>query len=360
MIATLQDFYVPKKTWTNLYTLTGTTAGAQVVVFNKGVYAFNLASSATTPADTNMGIPVLSNTNVVISSSTLGLWLYSEAGDAHISIQEATLDKHRQGALLITRAHPLGMDFNTAVSLNLVPGCSRVAALGNNPELAPGTVPEDIWPMGGIYPWPSAATLLQISSSSPQDSPTGTGAATILITGLDANYALQTETVTLNGSTPVLSTKQFLRVNSVLIMSKGSGATGYTTNLGNIDVKNNTTTEVLARVQVGCGIGRSSVYTVPAGYTLGINSLFIGINHPSAITDVTVSTFFGNSVTKFYRLPLQIPTAEAPYRHDVTPEIMVAEKFDFCLRGMTVSQNSTDLTGAWSAVLFQNSVITAL
>lgn len=361
MAATIPDFVVPKKTWTNLYTLTGITAGAQVVIFNKGSSPFNVAHSTSAPTDNTLGVPVLVDSNIVISSSTFGIWLYSENSDAHISMQEVTIDRFRQGASLSTRAHTLGMDFNTAVALNLVPGCSRVAALGNNPDIDTATFPEDIWPVGGLYPWPTAATLLQIVSSSASDNPTGVGAATILITGLDANYATQTETITLNGLTPVISTKQFLRVNGVLVMSKGTGTAGYATNVGDIDVKNNTTpTDILARIQAGTGISRSSIYTVPAGFTLAVNSAFIGINRPTASTDATVATFFGNSLTKFYRLTVQLSMAGNPYRHDGSPEIMVAEKFDFCLRGVYVSNNNSDITGAWNAVLFQNSAITAL
>lgn len=361
MAATLQDYIIPRKTWTNLYTLTGITAGAQIVVFNKGSVPFNLAHSTSTPASTTTGIPVLVDTNLVMSSSTFGVWLYAENGDAHVSVQEATLERYRQGAIHTTKAHTLGMDFNTAVALNLVPGITRVAALGNNPDIDTTTYPEDIWPVGGFYPWPTAATLLQIVSTSTSDTPTGTGAATILITGLDANYVAQTETITLNGTTPVVSTKQFLRVNGALVMSKGTGTTAYATNVGDIDIKNNTTpTDILARIQAGSGISRSSVYTVPAGFTLAVNSVFLGINNAAVQANGTIATFFGNSQTKFYRLTVQLSIAGEPYRHDVTPEITVAEKFDFCLRGTFTSANNVDITGAWSAVLFQNSAITAL
>lgn len=80
-------------------------------------------------------------------------------------------------------------DFLQAVAYGQVPGYRRVTALGNNPDVDSGTVPEDIWAGGGAYPWMTGATALEIVSSSANDAAAGTGARTVTINGLDINYA---------------------------------------------------------------------------------------------------------------------------------------------------------------------------
>ena len=353
---TLQDFIIPKGVWTELYALTGITSGNQVDIWHKGGASVIFSNSTLAPADTSTGIPLEAHGNITITSSALKIWAYAIQGVAYISVQDTTLQKFRQGAAETTFAHTMGMTYPHALALSLVPGVTRAVALGVNEDVDTGTLPEDIWAVGGLYPWPTAATLLSIVSTNANDTAAGTGARTIFISGLDSLYNAQTETITMNGLTPVISTKQFLRVNTAFILSAGSSKI----NAGDIDVKNNTIiTDILARVVAGKGASRTSNYTVPAGFTLAIDSMFIGINRPSTPSDISIATYFGSPLG-FYRLPLEISTAANPYRHDTSPPIIVAEKNDFILRAIYVSANNTSITGAWSGVLYSNTSIAAL
>jgi len=81
---------------------------------------------------------------------------------------------------------------------------------GYNPNII--NVDETIWDGGGIYAYPAAAAIMYVSSSSANDTSAGTGARTVLVSGLDANYNEVEETVTLNGQTQVATTTEFLRV----------------------------------------------------------------------------------------------------------------------------------------------------
>ena len=79
----------------------------------------------------------------------------------------------------------------------------------------------------------TASTLDVVSDSSNDDgSPAGTGAQTILITGLDANRKTQTEILTMDGTTTVTTTKTYLGVNRIVVLSSGS----TNSNVGNITV----------------------------------------------------------------------------------------------------------------------------
>lgn len=70
-------------------------------------------------------------------------------------------------------------------------------------------------------------------SDSVNDTAAGTGARTVFISGLDSNYDVISETVTLNGTSAVQTVRSYLRVNSFLIMSAGSGKT----NAGSITLR---------------------------------------------------------------------------------------------------------------------------
>lgn len=241
-------------------------------------------------------------------------------------------------------------DWFTAVGFNQVPNYRRVAALGNNSGIDIGT-PEDVWSSGGIYPFLSAASALEIISSSVNDTAAGTGARTVLINGLDGSYVEISETVTLNGTTPVALTKTYLRINNAFIMSAGS----LEVNAGNIDIRSPAST-VRAQIPTGYGITRSSLYTVPAGHTLSELSLFCCINRSGggAVRYATIATLFRNT-NGFYRMPLEVSmSSNTPYRHDGNPGIIVAEKTDFLVRCNNVTVNATDITAAWLGVLKKN------
>lgn len=250
---------------------------------------------------------------------------------------------------------PIGADglpvatYELSVGLGLVPGVRRVAALGNNPDVDAG--PEDIWSGGGVYPWMTGATALEIVSDNAADAAAGTGARTVLVNGLDAVWEEVSQTVTLNGLTPVALVTPLYRIQSALIMSAGSGQV----NAGNISVRDAGGGTVRALIPVGYGITRQSQFTVPLGYTLSINSTLLCINRPSSIRDATLATFI-QSPLGFYRMPVEFSVDGNPYRHDGMPGIIVPEKTDFGIRCTYVSTTNTDITAAWLGVMRLNSL----
>lgn len=243
-------------------------------------------------------------------------------------------------------------EFLIAVGLGQVPGYRRVVGLGNNPDVDT-TAAEDVWPVGGIYSWPSAAVAMEVVSSSAADAAAGTGARTLRVDGLDANYDEISQTVTLNGVTPVALPTPLLRVNSALIFSAGSGEV----NAGTIDVRRVSGGTIQSQVQIGYGISRQAIYTVPAGHTLVVLSQLFCVNRQTGVGRFATFALMFRSSAGFYRLPLELSIGdEPPYRHDGIPGITVTEKTDFSIRCTTVSSDNTDVTAAFLAVLKQNDV----
>jgi len=92
---------------------------------------------------------------------------------------------------------------------------------GFNPDVDDSE--ETVWAQGGLYSYLSSASILKVSSSSTADDSAGTGARTVQLYGLDANYNEINETVTLDGQTAVNTTNSFLRINRMVVRSAGTG-----------------------------------------------------------------------------------------------------------------------------------------
>jgi hypothetical protein len=139
------------------------------------------------------------------------------------------------------------------VARGLIPGVTGLSISGYNIDVGTSFVP--IW-HGTDYTYLTTATRLTVWSDSASDTN-----VSVLISGLDANYASITETVVLNnGVTGVLTTQSFLRVNNMSL-------TRVPMNAGVIHVGNNGKSTVLCAIEIGAGRSQQTVYTVPAGYT---------------------------------------------------------------------------------------------
>jgi len=103
----------------------------------------------------------------------------------------------------------------------ILPGQSLLLS-GFNPDIDSATVPEDIWPQGGEVAFSDVAAVIDIVSTSALDTVAGSGARTILLVGVDANFDQITEIVSLNGLTPVATIQLFLFSNTCILQSVGA------------------------------------------------------------------------------------------------------------------------------------------
>lgn len=116
---------------------------------------------------------------------------------------------------------------------------------------------------------------LKIASDSTNDTGTGTGAQTVRVTGLDANWNIVTDVVTLNGQTAVSLTNVVLHPFLIQVLTAGSGGT----NAGALYVGSGTfTSGVPATINLGClasaGQSRTAFMPVPRAYKAIINEVF--------------------------------------------------------------------------------------
>jgi hypothetical protein len=180
--------------------------------------------------------------------------------------------------------------FELQVSRGQIQGHSVVTIAGYNSDV--DTAWEMITPIGDLA-YAAAALQMTVSSSSANDTSAGTGARTVLIAGLDANYAAITETVTLNGQTAVTTTNSFLRINSMLVTTAGTGlANAGTIYIGSGTVTSGVPATIYNVIAAGFNNATSSQYTVPAGYTGYLAVARIGLAQDAGTTLITARTRF--------------------------------------------------------------------
>ena len=180
--------------------------------------------------------------------------------------------------------------FELQVARGQVGGHSVVTVSGYNSDV--DTAWEMITPIGDLS-FPATALQMTVSSSSASDTAAGTGARTVLISGLDANYAVITETVTLNGQTAVTTTNSFLRINNMLVTTAGTGlANAGIIYIGSGAVTSGVPAVIYNVIAVGYNNATSSQYTIPAGYTGYLVIARISLAQDTGTSLITARTRF--------------------------------------------------------------------
>jgi len=156
--------------------------------------------------------------------------------------------------------------FELQVSRGQIQGHRNVTVFGFNPDV--DTTQVSVWPLPSLITFPAAALQMTVSSTSANDTAAGTGARTVVVQGVDANYNEVTETVTLNGQTAVTMTASLLRVNYAYVGTVGSGNSAA----GDIYIGTGTVTAGVPAttydiIKFDYNNTTTGSYTVPAGYT---------------------------------------------------------------------------------------------
>jgi hypothetical protein len=242
--------------------------------------------------------------------------------------------------------------FELQVSRGQIMGHERICPFGYNGAV---TAQESLWAEGGLYTFPTGASLLTVVSSSANDDGNlpGTGARTVVIEGLDENYERISETVILDGTAYVSTINSYLRVNNVYVATVGSVGTS----VGKITVENLTPT-TLATIVATLGNSEQCIYTVPAGYTAYITryalSSYNATTGAGTFGQIYIRPFGGaNQLATTVRIPgTGAFTCEADYPFPVT------EKSDIDFRS-TVSAGSANVSAQLQMVLIKNDSQTA-
>jgi hypothetical protein len=242
-------------------------------------------------------MPIQGNVNATVFN---GSGIVAQNNPLHVS----TIGGSAQGKL-----------WTMQITQGLIAGHSVQQVTGYNPATSAG---DAVWSGGTPYPWSSFTTAQTLYLKSSTNNATDRSMP-ILITGLDSNYTLQTEVVTLNASdsrTAVTSTKQFLRIHNIT-------CDGADTNVGDITV---TVTSgagtIVSKISAGRGGARAGVYTIPAGYT---GYLF---KFDSSSTAATVVNIMKRSFNKAFKVLHVAIVDNSTYIYDFPFPMVLPEKTD--------------------------------
>ena len=229
-------------------------------------------------------------------------------------------------------------------------------AIGTNPQTITSAVSA-----GNIYVYPAAATVMTVSSSSASDTSAGTGARTILVAGLDANYNSISEIVTLNGQTAVNTVNSYLRIQYTELLTTGSG----NTQAGTIYIGTGTVTAgVPATIYWQSDLTYNNFsfagFTVPAGYTAYISSYTITSQSTTANINVSLALAVYESGKPFGELQstARLSSNGAFDRHFDYP-LAIPEKSDFHLRAWASTGAAVNVTGEIQFMLIKDDAGTA-
>ena len=204
---------------------------------------------------------------------------------------------------------------------------------------------ETIWPLGGIYPTiGGSAVQLTISSSSGDDNSTGIGARSLTIQGLDVDYNQISETVDLDGTNSINTSREYIAVNRAFVETGGTSE-----QVGNISVLSGSAN--LAYIDSSYRQTMQSHYTIPANHT----GYLIQVNCSSTKNDYIQFILYQKTFGGVYRSVLSdtaIENSTTDFTH-FAPQF--SEKTEIDLRAIGVDGSSNNnVSGEFTLVLVDN------
>jgi hypothetical protein len=227
-----------------------------------------------------------------------------------------------------------------------------IEKFGENPDVDTGTDPEDVWDYGGVYTFSSTADIDQISSSDDTDT------QDVIVCGLDEDWGVVEQTVTLTGQTPATLDTPLIRVYRMY----NSGTTDFS---GDIYLSTNgaaltagvpnTANTVRAMIRNGNNQRLMCIYTIPSGKTGYFWAGYIGYGASSSTgASFTWSArLFGKVFCVKSKLSL-IGTGTSTWNYTYKSPVKLPEKTDVKIVCKEVEANNTAVTGGFTVLLKDN------
>lgn len=169
----------------------------------------------------------------------------------------------------------------------------------------------------------------------------GTGARTIIVEGLDANFLEQQETVFLNGVTPVALQNTYIRVNRAFVVLVGS--TGV--NEGLITVRVVSGAVVQITIPADEGQSQAANFTVAANKNISIKQIDYSVGSASNQTVVVALKFWIREFGKSWKVQIPKSLTNTP---DHTP--FNSDEFE-CPAKTDMKITALKLTGTGDAIV---------
>lgn len=186
-------------------------------------------------------------------------------------------------------------DYNSEVAMGKRQGRATINKFGYNADVD-SAASEIVASFGGTFNIMTTADTLNIVSDSANDTSAGTGARTLLITGIGSDFLNQTETVTMNGATPVTTSNTWLGINRVIVLSSGTN----NANVGTITISDTAgTVGTQAELAPNSSVTQQAIYHTQINHNLLLDWLWVNIRKLSggSAPRVTVRGYSYSRVT---------------------------------------------------------------
>jgi len=254
-------------------------------------------------------------------------------------------------------SHQSVLDFASAAGAGRIPGNSVVTAFGHINNAGAGIANVNLWQPQVAWVLPSSPVGIEYVSTSASDGVAGTGARKILVIGVGPGFALQIETVTMNGTTVVASAYTWLAINTMVVFDDATTGFGSAMgNVGDISAKVTGAGALHGFITAAKGVSQHGRYTVPAGYSWLVNNFFFLGNKagsPTASYD-TDAIFVSPNGLLIYGLPLTAQNGQALTIGLPKPPVPVSEKTTLMFRIASVSTGGLNISGGCTGILSAN------
>lgn len=225
-----------------------------------------------------------------------------------------------------------------------ITGTTSIHKYGANFDIDSSSSQESVWSYGGLYPWIqlNTARTLYIASNSTLD------IGDIIIEGLDSDYNLQTETVTMNGTTYVSTANTYKRI----FRAKYEGTT-----VGDFTTHNQDEIFIRATSSSGSVVGHIpeqynqtmvAGYTIPNNKTGYLQNLQLGVDPTKKGCSVVLYIReFGSNFKVKHQAYLTDGIQVVEF---ITP-IKIPEKSDIDIVVQDAGDNNTKVTASFDLLL---------
>lgn len=242
--------------------------------------------------------------------------------------------------------------FELQVARGMITGHKSLFKYGNNPDVN-GTL-ETVWSHSTLYVYPTTAIHMKVSSTSANDAAAGSGARTIVVSGLDANYNEINEIVTLNGQTPVLTIGLFIRVFRSYVLTAGLSNTAEgTIYIGDGVVTAGVPATVYAEILLGENQTLMALWTVPANYTLYVyRGTFSAASNNAS--QYILGKFMIRNFGGVFRNAADVTANSNVIPYDFEIPLAIPEKSDIEARVIALSGSNFYVTASFEGVYIKN------
>jgi hypothetical protein len=248
-------------------------------------------------------------------------------------------------------------DYHSEVALNRRQGASLWNKFGYNSDVDVASSPEIIASWGGTYQFITVGETIDIVSSSSADDgdPAGTGVNSIVVYGVDENWDLQTEVVTMNGTTTVTTSSSWIGINRIAVFLSGSGRT----NAGTITVTATSSGYTMAEMPAGGGVSQQMIFFVPQNHVFlaewvhfSSRKLSGGGGSPELTFKGMAYSAVNNTIQEVYRGEIDVANEN---NLDINPPLPfpIGEKSILYFTA-TTDRDNTSVTGRFSGELIRD------